>query len=102
MSSGNLSYVIGHAKFCNNISSEEIACSSRTHGPPIDFFGITPHQVAHCSVVRHLLLPVNGFDLIQGVKRWRQTAMNAKNSVVYYRSQGQKVKDFCAVPPNIY
>ena len=28
--------------------------------------------------------------------------MNAKYSVVDYRSKGQKVKDFCAVAPNIY
>ena len=28
--------------------------------------------------------------------------MHTENSVIYYGSQGQKIKDFCAVPPYVY
>ena len=102
MSPSYLSYVVCLTKLRNYIAAEEKAGSSGTHAPSGNFFGITPHQITHGSVVRHFLFSVNGFYLIQCVETWRESAMHTEDFVIDYRSQWQKVEYFCAVSPYVY
>ena len=54
------------------------ALTNLTHHPKSPTFRVRPQQVAHGTVVGHLLLPVDNPNLIKRVHRWRQAAMHAE------------------------
>ena len=48
----------------DTILPKDVASTSRAHTPALNFLRIAPHQIAHGSFVRHLLLSINRLDLI--------------------------------------
>ena len=64
MRSGNQGDVVDVIEFGGHLAAEEPACTSRRQGPRLDVFWVGPHEVAHGSIVRDLLLPVDNSNLI--------------------------------------
>lgn len=66
--------IVSLVKLVDDIPAEQITRPSRTKPPPINFFRIWPQQVAHRSVVWHLLLSIQHPDLptkkIMNIEYW--------------------------------
>ena len=59
-----------------------------------DTLGVRPEEVAHGPVVRDLLLPVDGPDLVEGVDGGGQTTMDTEDLVVDDGRQAEVVENF--------
>ena len=101
MGSRDLDDIICAAKHLNDVATEQISGTTRAQTPALDFLGVTPHQVTHCSVVRHFLLSVDRLYLIQCVEGWGQTAVNAENFVVYDGCEWKEIEYFSAIAPYV-
>lgn len=67
MSSADEVNFVFSVEFVDDVASEEIAGTARAHTPTSLVIGITPHEVAHCAVVRYFLLSFDGSDLVKGI-----------------------------------
>ena len=65
MRSTNQIYVILSVKFLNDFTSEQVAGTTWAHHPAWNIVRVTPHQVAHGSIMWHFLLSVDHADLIK-------------------------------------
>lgn len=101
MSSRNQVDSILSVEFLDDLTTEEVTSATRRHHPSGDIIGVTPHQVAHGTVVRNLLFTVDLADFIQSGDRRGKTTVHAENPFVNNSSQGQKVEDFSAVAPYV-
>lgn len=79
MSSAYFVEIVSLAEIIYDVTSEQIASSSGRY-PPAGLVSvrIRPQEVTHGSVVRHLLLTVNGPNLIDSGDGWRKTAVHAE------------------------
>lgn len=84
------------------VLAKDVASTSRTHTPPFNFFRVGPHQITHGALVRHLLLPINGLDLIQGVDVGGEATVHAEDLLVDDGRQWEEVHNFGAVAPDVY
>jgi len=84
----------------DHIAAEQVTRAARTHAPADDLLRIGPEQVAHGALVRHLLLAVDGADLVQSGDRRRQAAVHAEDLAVDDGRQTDVVEDFGAVLPD--
>ena len=87
--------------FLNDFPSEKIASTTWTDHPAWNVIWVTPHQVAHCTIMGHFLLSVNHADLIEGTDRRWETTVNAENLVIDDWCEWKIVENFGAVAPNI-
>ena len=101
MSSADEVDFVFSVEFVDDVASEEIAGTARAHTPPSLIIGITPHEVAHCAVVRYLLLSVNSLDLVKCIERRGETTMDTKYFVIDDCCERKEVKYFCAVSPDV-
>ena len=72
----------------DTILPKDVASTSWTYTPALNFLRVAPHQVAHGSFVRHLLLSIDRLDLIKSVYVGAQTAMHAEDLLVHDCRQG--------------
>ena len=76
--------------------------TSRREAPARDLLRVGPHQIAHRAVVRHLLLAVDGADLVERVDGRAQAPVDAEDAVVDDGRQAQEVEDLRAVLPDVH
>ena len=85
----------------DSILPKDVAGAARADSPTFDLLWVAPHEVAHGPLVWHLLLPIDRLDLVQRVYVGAQPAMHAKDLLVNYSCQGQKVHNLSAIAPYI-
>lgn len=85
----------------NDVPTEKVAGATGTHTPTLLVVGVTPHQVAHGTVVGHLLFPVNTADFIKGTYGGTESTMHTEDLVIDDGSQSQIIEDGGTVPPDI-
>jgi hypothetical protein len=62
--------------------TKEVARSSWRDRPALDLIRIRPHQIAHGSIVRYFLSPIDSFDIIDVGCVGRQPPVHAKDLVI--------------------
>ena len=72
----------GEIYFTGHFIPEKPSCSSRTDGPGIDVFGVTPDQVAEGALVRDLLRSCHDSYLVECPDLRAQAAVNAQDFAV--------------------
>lgn len=85
----------------DSVVAKDIACTTWAYAPPLYLLRITPHQIAHRPLMWHLLLAVNGLNLVKCVNTGRQSTMHAEYCFVHCGRQGQKVHNLGTVAPNV-
>lgn len=70
-------------KALDTVLSKNEASTTWTDTPALNFFWVAPHQIAHGSLVRHLLLPIDSLNLIKCVNVWREATVHAEDLLIY-------------------
>lgn len=92
--------VIGGVELRHHVATEQVSRPPGGHAPALGVLRVTPEQVTHGPVMRHLLLSVNGPDLVQGLDAGAQAAVHAEDLSVNDGGEGEVVEDLCAVSPH--
>ena len=85
----------------HHVPPEEVSGTPGGQPPPVDLLGVAPHQVAHGTVVRYLLLPIDDAYLIEGVHARAQSAVHREYPVLDDRGEAEVVEYFRAVSPHV-
>lgn len=89
-------------KFLDHLGPEGIACSSRTKRELVSFgVWIAPNQVCHGTLVGYLSEAVDDLDLIDGVYRGGETAVDAKDLIVDDDGEREEIKHVGKVVPYV-
>jgi hypothetical protein len=51
------------AEVAAHVATKQVACTTRAQAPSLYVLWVTPQQVTHCAIVRHLLLAIYCADL---------------------------------------
>lgn len=78
---------VGHRYRLNNINNSPIV-------------RVAPEQIAHGSLVRHFLQTIQGSDVVQGVDRRAQAAVEAEDLAIHQRGEGQEVEQVREMLPH--
>jgi hypothetical protein len=62
---GDETEVVAFVKDGDNVTAKKVAGTARRQSPSLEFFRVTPHEIAHGSIVRDFLFPINDPNLIQ-------------------------------------
>lgn len=81
--------------------SEGVAGTAGRNAPTASVVGVRPEQVANGAFVRRLLNAVKLSDLVESVDGGRQPAVQTEDLILDDRSQGQVVKEFSKLFPNV-
>lgn len=84
-----------------DILAECVPSSSGTDSPSASVIGVGPQQVAHRTLMRHLLYPVQRADVIERVDARGETSVETEDLVVDESCQGQEVEKICEVLPHV-
>jgi hypothetical protein len=95
-------YFVVSIELLHNVSSKEIPRSSWTDTPTCDLIRVAPHEVAHGSIMRNLLLSIQVSNVIQSIDRWREASMDAENLIINDSCKSEIVKYVCTVSPYIH
>lgn len=75
-----------------NILTECISRTTRRDTPTTPIIGITPQQITHGPLVRHLLDSIQRPDIIECINRWGQTAVKTEDLVLDQSCQWEVVE----------
>jgi hypothetical protein len=84
-----------------NVLTKGVACTSWTDTPSTTVIRVTPQQITHGTLMRHLLDSVERSDVVKGIDTGRKTAVKAEDLVVDEGGQGKVVEEICEVFPDI-
>jgi len=102
MGSGDLGETVGVIELLRDLLAEEVPGSSGGDAPGGgDVVGIGPEKVAHGSLVRHLLLSLEGTDRVQSVQTRGQTSVEGEDFSLDQGTQGEIVEHFGEVAPDV-
>ena len=101
MRASNEIEIVPFVEHGHNVPAKEISGAPRRQPPAFQLFRITPHEIAHGSVVGNFLLAINDPNLIQCIDRWRQSSVYRKDLVFNDGRQTQIIKDFRTIPPDV-
>lgn len=93
--------IIRRIELRHHVTAKQESSAARRHPPADRILRIAPQQIAHRSVVRHLLFPIDRPDLVQILNRRTQSAVHAEYLPIDYGRQTQIVKDLGAIAPHI-
>ena len=92
--------VVGGVELADHVAAEEVAGPSGRDSPPLSVLWVRPQEVAHRTVVRNLLLPVDGPDLVEGLDAGTEAAVNTEDLAVNDGREGEIVEYLGAVSPD--
>lgn len=98
---GNQFNSIFSVELFDDFAAKEVAGAAGAHHPARNFIRVAPHQVAHGTIVRNFLLPVNLFNFVKGCYARRQTAVHTEDPRVNDGSQRKVVEDLRTVAPHV-
>ena len=81
-----IAHLVGLVELGADVAAEEVASAAGAEAPALDVLRVAPQQVAHCTIVRHLLLPVDRPDL------------QAREATAVQRYVGGGAEPACSVP----
>lgn len=84
-----------------DVLTECVSSSSGAYSPSAAVVGVGPKQIAHRTLVRHLLYPVQCTDVIKRVNAGRETSVKTEDLVVDERGKRQEVEQVCEVLPDV-
>lgn len=101
MCSSNKFNLICLIKLRYYVTSKKITSTTGTHRPTGDIIGVGPHQITHCTIMWHLLLSINDFNLIESSYWGWEATMHTKYLIIDYWGKWQIIKDLCTVAPHV-
>ncbi len=102
MGTQDVHHVVDLEKLFDYLRPKRVACSSGTYRELVLFLiWIRPDEIGHGSFVRYLSESVYNLDLVDGVDRRTEAAVNAKDAVVDDGGQGQEIKHGGEVVPDV-
>lgn len=84
-----------------DILTKGVSSSSGGDAPAAPVIWVRPEQVTHGALVRHLLQPVQGPDVVQSVNAGGEAAVQTEDLAVHQRREGQVVKQVSEVFPHV-
>lgn len=84
-----------------DILPESVSSTTGRDSPTAPVVGVRPEQVAHGSLVRHLLYPIERSDVIQRIDAWGETTVKTEDLVVDQSGKREVVEKICEVFPNV-
>lgn len=84
-----------------NILSERVARTTRRDTPATSVIRITPEQITHGPFVRDFLDPVESANVVEGVNRRTETAVEAEDLILNQGSKGEVIKEVREILPDI-
>lgn len=95
-------YAVGLVKLLDSILAKEEPRAARRDAPVGDaVVGVGPQELAHGAVVRHLLLAVEGADVVEVVDARGEAAVDAEDLAVHERRERHVVEELRAVAPHV-
>jgi len=101
MSSGHESETITVVKCLRDILTKGVSSPSGRDAPAAPVIWVRPEQVTHGALVRHLLQPVQGPDVVQRVDAGGEAAVQTEDLAVHQRREGQVVKQVSEIFPHV-
>ena len=101
MSPRNETQSVDMNELFGNILSKRITCTSRADSPSKSIIGIRPDEIAHWSLVWHLLDTVQITGLVKSIDAWAESAVKAKYLASNNSGHGQIVKCICEIFPHV-
>lgn len=83
-----------------DLIAEQPTSATWTHSPGINVFGVAPHQVAECSLVRNLLGSGDDPDLINSPDLRAEATVHTQNGPIHNGSEDKEVENLAACLPN--
>lgn len=84
-----------------DILAKSVTRTSRRDAPSAPVIRVGPEQVAHGTLVRHLLYAVERPDVVERVDAGREAAVQAEDLVVDERGEGEVVEEVGEVLPHV-
>ena len=84
-----------------DVLTECVSSSSGAYSPSATVIRVGPKQVAHGTLMRHLLYPVQCTDVIKRVNAGRETSVKTEDLVVDERGKREEVEQVCEVLPDV-
>lgn len=84
-----------------NILPECVSSTTGRDTPAASVVGVTPQKVAHGTLVRDLLNPIQRADVVEGVNRRTQTAVQTEDLVLDKCGEGEVVEKVGEVFPHV-
>lgn len=98
----NVRHCIDFEEFLHHLRAKGVARTARAQREFVPLrIWVTPHQVCHGPFVGYLAEAVDDFDLVNGVDRGGQAAMDAEDLVVDDDGQGEEVEHVGEVVPHV-
>ena len=69
--------------------------------PAAPVIRVRPEEITHGALVRHLLQPVQGPDVVQRVDAGGEAAVQTEDLAVHQRREGQVVKQVSEIFPHV-
>lgn len=84
-----------------NILSECVPRATGRDSPTASVIWITPKEITHWALVRDFLDAVQGPDVVEGVDRWAQPAVQTEDLVLNKSCEGEVVEEVGEIFPHI-
>jgi len=101
MSSGHEGETITVVEGLGDVLTEGVSSSSGGDSPSAPVIWVRPEEVTHGALVRHLLQPVQGPDVVQGVDAGREAAVQTEDLAVHQRREGKVIKQVGEIFPHV-
>ena len=101
MSPGHQSQTVGVVERLRDVLAEGVARPPGRDSPATSVVRVGPEEVTHGTLVRNLLQPVQGSDVVQGVDTRRQTAVEAEDLTVNQSCQGEIIEQIGEIFPHV-
>lgn len=84
-----------------DVLAERVSGTSGRNSPAAPVVGVGPEQVAHGTLVRHLLYPVQRANVVQRVNARGETAVETEDLAIDKSGEGEVVKEVGEVLPDV-
>lgn len=101
MRAGNQSQAVIVVKGFGDILAKGVSGATGRYAPTATVVGVGPEEIAHGTLVRNFLDPVEGTDIIEGINAGREAAVEAEDLIVDEGGEGEVVEEVGEVLPNI-
>ncbi len=93
--------VVGMVELLSDVLAEGVARASRIHPPSGSVIRIRPKQIAHRSLMRHLLESFERADVIEGLDAGRESSVEAEKLIFDDGSERQVVEKLSQALPDV-
>lgn len=84
-----------------DVLPESVSRTSGRYPPPTSIIRITPKQITHGPLMRHLLYPIQRADIVQRINTRTQPTVQAEDLVLNQCSEGQEIEQVGEELPDV-